>query len=167
MRQEKSIWIWLEPLILLGFRVSFNPINFIFLILLFFRVFRRFDIKRKNVSRVVKHFFYLWIGFFETLKGLWIFLKIGVRTLRADMFFGIFAIRETKKQGWRPCCDLLARSMRCYRKCLHQKRRRSKSWRTLLSTGWEPVAPSFYFSNKSECVPVRTSSNINTLSCFR
>ena len=63
MRQEIYEDIGLEALILLGFLVSFNPINLVFMILPFFRKFRHVFFGCENVSRVVRHFYFIELAF--------------------------------------------------------------------------------------------------------
>ena len=83
-------------MILLGLRVSFYPINLGFMILPFFRKFRKVFAERESVSRVVRHFYFIELAFLGSLKHFEFFLKNGVRTFRADMFFAFFALSETK-----------------------------------------------------------------------
>lgn len=83
--------MWREPLILLGLRVSFYPINVCFLILPFFRKFRHVFFRCENVSRVVRLFYFIELAFLSRLKHFEFLLKNGVRTFRADMFLRFVA----------------------------------------------------------------------------
>jgi len=85
-------------LILLGLLVSFYPINVCFLILPFFRKFRHVFFRCENVSRVVRHFYFIELAFLSRLERFEFLLKNGVRTFRADMFFEFVAFCETKKE---------------------------------------------------------------------
>ena len=78
-------------MILLGLRVSFYPINLGFMILPFFRKFRKVFAERENVSRVVRHFYFIELAFLSRLKHFEFLLKNGVRTFRADMFLRFVA----------------------------------------------------------------------------
>lgn len=84
-------------MILLGLLVSFYPINVCFLILPFFAFFRGCFARCENVSRVVRHFYFIELAFLSRLRRFEFLLKNGVRTFRADMFFEFVAFCETKK----------------------------------------------------------------------
>ena len=78
-------------MILLGLRVSFYPINLGFMILPFFRKFRKVFAERENVSRVVRLFYFIELAFLRRLRRFEFFLKIVMRTFRSDMFLRFVA----------------------------------------------------------------------------
>jgi hypothetical protein len=47
----------------------------------------------------VRHFYFIELAFLSRLRRFEFFLKIGVRTFRADMFFAFVAFCETKKEA--------------------------------------------------------------------
>ena len=50
----------------------------------------------ENVSRVVRHFYFIELAFLSRLKHFEFLLKNGVRTFGADMFLRLAAFCETK-----------------------------------------------------------------------
>ena len=75
------------------------------MILPFFRKFRKVFAECENVSQVVRHFYYIELAFLGRLTHFEFFLKNGVRTFRADMFFAFFALSETKLRQKRKIPD--------------------------------------------------------------
>jgi hypothetical protein len=69
------------------------------LILPFFAFFRGCFARCENVSRVVRHFYFIELAFLSRLRRFEFLLKNGVRTFRADMFFVFFTFCETKKEA--------------------------------------------------------------------
>lgn len=61
------------------------------MILPIFRKFRKVFAERENVSRVVRHFYFIELAFLSRLRRFEFLLKNGVRTFRADMFLRFVA----------------------------------------------------------------------------